>query len=110
MTNLDRRFVEFSKSILTFCSDIKYTSVTTPLINQLIRSATSIGANYVEAQSGISRKDFRAKVYISLKEADETKYWLELIASTTNHRDIQKIRQECDEICKILSAITKKLS
>ena len=52
------------------------------LSKQLLRSGTSIGANLSEALYGISRKDFLSKVYISLKECAETKYWLELLYST----------------------------
>jgi len=54
--------------------------INNPLISQIVRSATSIGANYHEANGASSGKDFKNKIYICKKEAKETKYWLQIIA------------------------------
>ena len=111
VNDLRPRLVEFSKRAIRFARDMEQNTVSRPLISQFVRSATSVGANYHEAQSGISRKDFRAKLYISLKEADETFYWLELLEPfTQEQKDIVYLKQECKEICKILQTIAKKLS
>ncbi len=76
---------------------------------QLVRAATSIGANIEEAQSASSRKDFINKIYIAKKEAREANYWLRLIrdASLSDNDEIKKIIKDGDEIYYILTAITK---
>lgn len=76
---LEERTLKFSESVIDFVKKIKQSPITSPLINQLIRSATSIGANYMEANNASSRKDFQNKIFICKKEAQETKYWLILI-------------------------------
>lgn len=82
------------------------------LSKQLLRSGTSIGANLSEALYGISRKDFLSKVYISLKECAETKYWLELLYSTEYLSDLEykSIDADCTELVKLLTSITKTTS
>ena len=79
------------------------------LSKQLLRSGTSIGANLVEAQSGISKRDFIAKVYISLKETAETEYWLELLYKTDylTIDEYQSVNDKCKELCKLFISITK---
>ena len=79
------------------------------LSKQLLRSGTSIGANLVEAQSGISKRDFIAKTYISLKETAETEYWLELLYKTDylSLDEYQSVNDKCKELCKLFNSITK---
>lgn len=76
---------------------------------QILKSGTSIGANVHEAIEGISRSDFRAKLYISLKEARETEYWLELLyrSEYITTDEYNSIKQDCDEILKLLVSICK---
>jgi four helix bundle protein len=69
----------FAKEIVQWSHDLRDSQVPFALINQLLRSSTSIGANIEEASQGFSRKDFAAKFGISLKEAYESRYWLRLI-------------------------------
>ncbi|MFD2517405.1 four helix bundle protein [Salinimicrobium flavum] len=76
------------------------------LASQLLKSGTSIGANVREAQRGVSTKDFKNKFGIALKEADETKYWLELIEATSNN-DCRILIAKCDELMKIMVSIIK---
>ncbi|MBI4034668.1 four helix bundle protein [Candidatus Saccharibacteria bacterium] len=76
---LDERTMLFSKDMLNFCKSQPQTIITKPIINQLIRSATAIGANYAEATNASSRLDFRNKIYVAKKETAETKYWLALM-------------------------------
>ena len=76
---------------------------------QITRSGTSIGANISEAQFAISKKDFQAKMYIALKETHETLYWLELLFRTEylTETEYESINNDCLELKKILSSITK---
>ena len=76
---------------------------------QLLKSGTSIGANIKEAQQGQSKADFYAKLYIALKEASETEYWLELLHESgyIGEEEFSAIYQDCQEIIKLLVAITK---
>lgn len=89
---LEERTVNFSKEVILFCRKEPQTIVTKPMINQLIRSSTSIGANFAEASNAASKTDFRNKVYIAKKEAAETKYWLTLI------EDIASDKITCSEL------------
>lgn len=79
------------------------------LSKQLLRSGTSIGANVNEAIYGQSKKDFISKLHISLKEASETEYWLELLNKTgyIDEREYQSISNDNIEILKILTSIIK---
>ena len=79
------------------------------LSKQLLRSGTSIGANVREAQRGQSKADFLAKMSISLKEADESAYWLELLHESgyLPSEEFDPIYSSCDEIIRLLVAITK---
>jgi len=82
------------------------------LSKQLLRSGTSIGANLAEAIYGISEKDFLSKVYISLKECAETKYWLELLFKTNylTEQQYQSINEDCTELIKLLTSSAKTMS
>jgi four helix bundle protein len=79
------------------------------LLNQILRSGTSIGANVKEGLRGQSKKDFLAKMYIALKEADETEYWILLLIETGFiENDLgNEILNKCREISKILNSIIK---
>ena len=78
------------------------------LSKQLLRSGTSIGANVQEAECGISKKDFLAKMYIAFKECVETEYWLELLKDEyLSLSKYESIKNDCEELRKILSSITK---
>ena len=76
---------------------------------QILKSGTSIGANIAEANSAISKKEFLSKIYISLKECAETCYWLELLFKTEyiNKKEFVTISEDCEELYKMLTAITK---
>lgn len=80
-----------------------------PLLKQLLRSGTSIGANVIEAQSAYTKKDFINKLGISLKEARESEYWIKLLTAT-NHLDkkeSESIKNDCEELIKLLTTIIK---
>ncbi|KKR12048.1 MAG: hypothetical protein UT41_C0004G0015 [Candidatus Wolfebacteria bacterium GW2011_GWC2_39_22] len=78
--NLEERTAIYGENIIAFCKSVKQDTITKPIVSQLIRSGTSIGANYCEANNASSKKDFRNKIFICKKEAQETKYWLRMIA------------------------------
>ena len=76
----------------------------------MFRSGTSIGANIAEAQCAISKKDFIAKLYISLKESNETLYWLRLLQRTQyiTNKQYESVYKDCEELNRMLVSITKK--
>ncbi|WP_366936857.1 four helix bundle protein [uncultured Prevotella sp.] len=78
----------------------------------MFRSGTSIGANIAEAQCAISKKDFIAKLYISLKESNETLYWLRLLQRTQyiTNKQYESIYKDCEELKRMLVSITKKMT
>ena len=87
------------------CKD-KHESV---MSKQLLRCGTSIGANLSEAIYGVSRNDFLAKVYISLKESAETKYWLDILHETgyLSDSEYHSINEDCTELIKLLTSTAK---
>ncbi|MFA5009928.1 MAG: four helix bundle protein [Patescibacteria group bacterium] len=104
------RSCDFAKATIAILRTIHQDPITRPLISQLVRSSTSIGANLSEATFGTSRKDFISKVTIALKEAHESLYWLDLLESS-NYIDTSQANQlknEAREIRKILATIKLK--
>ncbi|MEM9679144.1 MAG: four helix bundle protein [Bacteroidota bacterium] len=100
-----KKSFEFAVEIVDFCDTLKQNK-DFELASQLLRSGTSIGANTREAQRGVSKKDFKYKFGIALKEADETKYWLEILEATG--REIPKgMKNRCKELIRILVVIIK---
>lgn len=79
------------------------------LSKQVLRSGSSIGANIAEAEAGISKKDFLAKMYISLKECSETEFWLDIMHETdyVDDKTFNDLMPKCSELFKMLTAITK---
>jgi four helix bundle protein len=86
--------------------------VTAPLISQLVAAATSIGANYFEADNGESKRDFRHKIGLCRKEAHETKYWFRMIAraSPKSRKDARPLWQEAKELHLIFAKIWRSSS
>ena len=96
---------QFACEIVQYCDTLK-NNKDFEIASQLLKSGTSIGANTREAQRGVSKKDFRNKFGIALKEADETKYWLEILEATG--REVPKdLMDKCEELIRILVAIVK---
>ena len=77
--DLEDRTKKFSFDIMYLLHKVKKNEITRPLISQCVRAATSIGANYREANAASSKKDFRNKIAICRKEIKETKYWIDLL-------------------------------
>ena len=108
--DLKDRTKKFGIEIIIFCQKIPKNAITLPLISQLVRSGTSIGANYFEADNAESQNDFKHKIGISKKESDETVYWLEIIKSACPKLDteINLLHQEAKELNLIFNAISNK--
>lgn len=102
----------FGMDIIIFCRLLKQDVITKALINQIVRSATSVGANYCEANNASSKKDFRNKAYIAEKEAEETKHWLKMLTAAVpdKNTELRKLWQECHELVRILQAILNKIN
>lgn len=109
--NLEERTAKFGESIIEFCKDVKQDVITKPIISQLVRSGTSIGANYMEANAASSKKDFRNKIFICKKEAQETKHWLRMVSSSVHERreEARNLWKECQELVLIFGKIVSSL-
>ena len=102
-----KRCFQFSILILRLSEDLRKKKVNWPLINQLVRSATSVGANIVEGGNSASKKEFINYFQIALKSASETLYWLALIEeiNPSYNSRISNLIKECGEIKKLISTI-----
>lgn len=105
--NIRHRCYYFSKEVIFFVQSCTYDKIYNSLFDQLIRSATSVGANVVEGRAGSSKKDWKNYYTVALKSANETKYWLCLIRDTIdiNKNKANELIKEADEISKIIAAI-----
>jgi len=102
---------DFAVSVILLCQYLTEERHEYNLSKQLVRSATSMGANIREARRGQSSADFIAKMSISLKEAEESKYWLELL-NATEYADKERLEAmlgDCDVLIKMLSSIVKTM-
>lgn len=108
--DLEERTLEFSKRVLRLCKVLAKDIINNKLIDQIVRSSTSVGANYIEANEKLSKKDFIHRIKISRKECKETTYWLNLVVENNPEladRTILLI-QESIELRKIFTTILGK--
>jgi four helix bundle protein len=110
--DLAERTTRFAESIVIFARKLPRTPVTFSLVPQLVRAATSVGANNREADDSVSRRDFRNKIGYCKKEANETKYWLQMIAAAVPEmkEDARQLWREADELHKIFRACFRTAS
>jgi four helix bundle protein len=108
--DLEERTALFGEAVIRFAKKISKNPVSTPLISQLVRAGTSIGANYCEADDAVSKKDFKNKIGTCRKEARETKLWLRMIAAAEPELKVEarKLWQEAKELHLIFAAIWRK--
>lgn len=112
--NLEERTAKFGEGVIMLCRTINQDAITKPVINQIVRSATSVGANYCEANGASSKKDFRNKIFICKKEIQETKHWCRMLSVSVPEKkdDLRKIWEEAQELTlifgKILSTMNKE--
>lgn len=111
---LEKRTLGFVVRVVRFVAGLKYNPVNSVLGKQLLRSATSIGANYREANRAESRADFTHKIGVVEKEAAETVYWLDIFLQIDNTSEesggaIQPLRDEAVGLLKLFTTISKKV-
>lgn len=107
--DLEERTAVFGEAVILFAKSLPRNAIVLPLVNQLIRASTSIGANYVEADGAGSKKEFRHRISICRREAKETKHWLRMIiaAAPKKKSEAQKLRNEAHELVLIFSSILR---
>ena len=105
--DLEERTAVFGENIIDFAKILPLNIVNKALISQVVRSATSIGANYMEADGAESKMDFRHKIALCKKESKETKHWMRMLArANKDKRDIcKKLWTEAQELTLIFSSI-----
>ena len=108
-SEIAKRAYNFAVQVIKVTAKLPQNPANLILIRQVIRSATSIGANIEEALGGHTRKDFIYGMNVSKKEARETRYWLRMLrdTNTTMGKEIIYLLQECEELINILTKIVK---
>lgn len=105
--DLEERTARFGEGIIDFVKSLARDEVNRPLISQVVRSAGSIGANYMEADGAESGKDFEHKISLCKKEAKETKHWLRMLGRANHEKvhECRKLWREAQELTLIFSSI-----
>ena len=108
--DLEERTATFGEAVVHFAKTIPRNPVTLPLIDQIVRSGTSVAANYCEADDAVSKKDFKNKIGTCRKESRETKLWQRLLAAAEPElkTEARKLWQEAKELHLIFAAIWRK--
>jgi four helix bundle protein len=109
--DLEERTYLFARCVREFVKRIPHTISNQEDIRQVVRSSGSVGANYIEANEALSKRDFRVRIKISRKESKESRYWLRLLdvgTSGTLETERETLIQESTELMKIFAAILLK--
>lgn len=108
--DLEDRTLRFAKLVRDFAKEYPKSSVFWDDVRQLIRSSGSVGANYIEANDSLSKKDFAMRIKICKKEAKESRYWLKLLdrQNESVEQERAKLEQEATELTYIFAAILRK--
>jgi four helix bundle protein len=112
MVGLDERTLKYAGDVRIFVKSLKKDFYSQDDLNQLLRSSGSVGANYIEANECLSKKDFIYRIKICLKEAKESKYWLRLIKNThkpQNTNELDRLINESSQLVRIFSSVVNKL-
>ena len=109
--DLEERKAKFGEDVILFCKKVPRNPITIPLITQLVKAGTSVGANYCEADDAESKKDFRHKIGIVKKESRESKHFIRMIvvAVPKLKEDGKPLWQEAKELNLIFNSIYKKV-
>jgi four helix bundle protein len=105
--DLKKRTKQFAIDVILFCNLLKTSKASSVVAYQLIKSASSTGANYRTACRGRSKAEFFSKICVAVEEIDESEYWLEIIAATNlsdQKEELTKLSKEANELSKIMSA------
>jgi len=107
--DLEERTLNFAKLVIEFVNRLPKTLTNIEVSKQLVKSAGSVGANYIEANESLSKKDFLMWIKICRKEAKESRYWLKLVSCNKEFEEEQiNLIQEAAELMKIFGAILEK--
>lgn len=108
--DLEDRTLKFAKNTRFFVAKLPKTITNIEDGKQLVRSSGSVGANYIEANESLSKKDFIMRIMICRKEAKESEYWLNLIETKDAilEKERMRLRSEAIELRKIFGAILEK--
>lgn len=108
--DLEERTARFGEALIRFCKKIPHSPENNRLIDQLVGCGTSIGANYCEANEGVSKKDFKYTIGRCVKEAKETKFFLRMIAASepTLIEEARRLYQEAKELHLIFASMYRK--
>jgi four helix bundle protein len=108
--DLAERTARFGERIVAFARTIKLDAVTRPLVTQVVKAGTSVGANYCEADEAGSRKEFRYRISVSNREVRETKHWLRMlaVAAPSGKETSRALWKEAHELNLIFSSIFRK--
>ena len=109
--DLEERTAKFSEQTINLVKKINRNDINRNIVQQLIRSSTSIGANYCEANASSSKRDFRNKIYICKKESNETKYWLRMLMNSNPDfkEEIKRLWEEAHQFHLIFQKVTSSL-
>ena len=109
--DLEERTFRFARAVIEFINTLPKTLANVEIIKQVVRSSGSVGANYIEANEALNKKDFALRIKICRKEAKETQYWLKLLDA--KGEDVVKRQQsligEATELMKIFGSIVEKV-
>ena len=102
--DLEERTAVYGESVIQFCENLPRTAITKPLISQLVRASTSIGANYCEADESATKREFRYRISLCRRESRETRHWLRmLVAAIPDAKDGARLLwKEANELTKYL--------
>lgn len=105
--DLEERTTRFSEAVVEFLRTLVLDAINDPIVRQLVRSATSIGANYCEADDAGTKKEFSYRISLCQRESRETKYWLRLLAKAcpVQAEAMRSLWKEADELNRIFAAI-----
>lgn len=108
--DLEDRTLQFAKDVIAFTKALPNTIANGEVIKQLVRSSSSVGANYIEANEALSKKDFVMRIKICRKEVKESSYWLKLVElkPSEGERERAALIEESTQLLKIFSAILEK--
>jgi four helix bundle protein len=112
--DLEERTARFGESVIRFAKRNRMNTISEPILNQLVRSATSIGANYCEADDSGSKKEFKYRIGVCKREARETKHWLRMLAAAIDDsadltKEARSHWQEAKELHLIFASIFRTL-
>ena len=109
--DLEDRTLVFARNVRDFAQNLKKSTANSEYVGQLIRSSSSVGANYIEANDSLGKKDFAMRIKICRKEAKEARFWLRLVeVEDSSDTDVLRkaLEQEATELMNIFGAILKK--